>query len=371
VAQGPATASPGASREPARSSHCPTLADWLTGRYAKWQETTQTESTRRKVDSHKRYLIASDLGPMRLDAIATADVNRYVEWRQKTGPLTFAIRNDGEPYRARVTACASQTINKTVRILSAALRLANDEEIIPKVPKLNFLPEDDARPIMPPTDEQYRALIEAARTFVPVAAHLPEVVELLGEFGLRPAELLHLTWHSVDWDLGMGNNQGGIRIEEQKRTRVVGGQRWIPKNKKYRVVPFTARGREILLALQARFPDARPDDHVIPNENGLPYIRLDLGPMKGGGTGIWQRLREAAGVEGVAMRDMRHYFAVQNLLRGVPMSVVSSWMGHSSIELTVKRYGRWAAEAREQWRWAALRSSSVEQVIAGGRGPTA
>ena len=69
------------------------------------------------------------------------------------------------------------------------------------------------------------------------------------------------------------------------------------------------------------------------------------------------------------MRDMRHYFAVQNLLRGVLMSVVSSWMGHSSIELTAKRYGRWAAEAREQWRWAALRSKSVEQVIACGRSP--
>ena len=51
------------------------------------------------------------------------------------------------------------------------------------------------------------------------------------------------------------------------------------------------------------------------------------------------RLRDAAGFEGVEMRDLRHYFAVQNLIRGVPMSVVSVWMGHSSIELTVKRYG--------------------------------
>jgi integrase len=36
------------------------------------------------------------------------------------------------------------------------------------------------------------------------------------------------------------------------------------------------------------------------------------------------RLREASGVEGVSMRDLRHYFAVQNLMRGVPITVVSA-----------------------------------------------
>ncbi len=47
--------------------------------------------------------------------------------------------------------------------------------------------------------------------------------------------------------------------------------------------------------------------------------------MKGGGAGIWKKLREASGVavESVAMRDLRHFFAVQNLVRGVPISVVS------------------------------------------------
>jgi hypothetical protein len=53
---------------------------------------------------------------------------------------------------------------------------------------------------------------------------------------------------------------------------------------------------------------------VIPNTHGLSYIRLDDGPMKGGSAGIWSRLREVAGVEGVAMRDLRHYFAVSPAL---------------------------------------------------------
>jgi hypothetical protein len=42
------------------------------------------------------------------------------------------------------------------------------------------------------------------------------------------------------------------------------------------------------------------------------------------------------------------------------MSTVSAWMGRSEIDLTVKRYGKFAAEAREQWTWAALPAESVE-----------
>ncbi len=199
------------------------------------------------------------------------------------------------------------------------------------------------------------------------AALLPEVIELLGEFGLRPGELFHLTWQSIDWELGQGKNKGAIRIEEQKRTRVVEGKRWVPKNKKFRIVPFTARGRAVLLRIKEMASAAKSEDLVIPNNFGLPYIRIDCGPMKGGGAGVWKRLREASGVEGVAMRDLRHFFAVQNLVRGVPISVVSAWMGHSSIELTVKRYGRWAGESKEQWTWAALRGQSVGEVASGVR----
>jgi len=68
------------------------------------------------------------------------------------------------------------------------------------------------------------------------------------------------------------------------------------------------------------------------------------------------------------MRDMRHFFAVACLSRGIPISTVSAWMGHSEIDLTVKRYGRFAAEAREQLTWAALRAQSVEQVASRGAG---
>ncbi len=67
------------------------------------------------------------------------------------------------------------------------------------------------------------------------------------------------------------------------------------------------------------------------------------------------------------MRDLRHYFAVQNLVSGVPLAIVSAWMGHSSVQLTVKRYGRWAHDAKEQWPWAALRGQPLKDVAQGRR----
>ncbi|MBI3181252.1 MAG: hypothetical protein HYZ28_03825 [Myxococcales bacterium] len=37
-------------------------------------------------------------------------------------------------------------------------------------------------------------------------------------------------------------------------------------------------------------------------------------------------------------------------------------MGHSDVNLTVKRYGRFAAESREQWAWIATLAEPVEAV---------
>ncbi len=329
---------------------------------ARHQAIVQTDSTRRKLKAPMGYLLSSELADVPLDRLDAAKVNRYIEWRREVGPLTFAYRKDGKRYKPRSSDIDNQTINKSLRVLSSALRLALEEGVIDKFPRINFLPENDAKAIVPPSEEQFQALIRGAQQLRALAPFLPEVVELFGEFGLRPGELFHLTWGSVDWKLGAGENQGALRIEEQKRTRVVGGKPWLPKNRKFRWVPFTLRGREILEQLRSQQKDAAADDLVIPNKNGLPYIRFDAGTMKGGGTSVWKRLLEVSFVEGVAMRDLRHYFAVQNLIRGVPLTMLSHWMGHSHIELTAKRYGRWAREQKEQWEYAMLRSKSAEVV---------
>jgi integrase len=101
---------------------------------------------------------------------------------------------------------------------------------------------------------------------------------------------------------------------------------------------------------------------VIPSRGGSPYNRLEAAPDKAG-KGFFPDVVEAAGLAGkVRWHDLRHYFAVRALLHGVPMAVVSAWLGHSDINLTVKSYGRWSAEARDQWTWAKKLSAPIDAI---------
>ena len=62
------------------------------------------------------------------------------------------------------------------------------------------------------------------------------------------------------------------------------------------------------------------------------------------------------------LHSLRHLFAVRCLQHAVPMAVVSQWMGHSDVNLTVKRYGRFAAEAKEQFAWINALGRPVEEL---------
>jgi len=45
--------------------------------------------------------------------------------------------------------------------------------VIATVPKIDFLPEDDARAIVPPTEEQYQELIRGAEQLQPLGFSWP------------------------------------------------------------------------------------------------------------------------------------------------------------------------------------------------------
>ena len=55
----------------------------------------------------------------------------------------------------------------------------------------------------------------------------------------------------------------------------------------------------------------------------------------------------------------------RRLRPGIPTAVVSAWLGHSDVNLTVKRYGRWSSEAREQWDWIKKLGKPVDAVAKG------
>lgn len=52
----------------------------------------------------------------------------------------------------------------------------------------------------------------------------------------------------------------------------------------------------------------------------------------------------------MSFHGLRHLFAVRLLTRGVPITIVSELLGHSDLNLTVKRYGRCSSDAKAKWQ---------------------
>ena len=55
---------------------------------------------------------------------------------------------------------------------------------------------------------------------------------------------------------------------------------------------------------------------------------------------LYRKVFKAAGIEG-SSHDFRHTFAIEHLKQGVDIRTVSKALGHSSVTVTEKYYGKW------------------------------
>jgi integrase len=143
--------------------------------------------------------------------------------------------------------------------------------------------------------------------------------------GLRAGELLALHWQHVNLDFRV------IRVE---RAWDHGSKGYIaPKSKAaYRVVPITERLQTVLI-------DHR--DTVGCEGLLLPALRGEqTQPM--GHSALVKRLAkrwEAADVEPLKLHEGRHTFASLLIAAGANAKAITTYMGHSSIQVTFDRYG--------------------------------
>jgi integrase len=320
----------------------PTLRAFFSERWVEHARVVQNPTTRRISRVPFNYLLHY-LGDEPLDQLLlAAKINGFVEQMKKHGPMTFSNKKDGTPRKNPTGEFTNATINKGLSNLRALLNLAYEEKKILLPPKIDLLPEDDSVAVIPPTEEQYDLVLSVADGFRPIAPFMPEVIDFDAETGLRKAEIFNLHWRSVDLV------RDAIRIEQQAKTRVVNGQAWRPKHNKFREVPLSTKAKAILIKLRSLVPHG-PHDLVFPNRGGAPYVRMDQAP-EASGKGFFPDVVEAAGLKGiVTFHSLRHLFAVRLLTRGAPITVVSELLGHSDINLTVKRYGRFASDAKVKW----------------------
>lgn len=118
--------------------------------------------------------------------------------------------------------------------------------------------------------------------------------------GLRRRELFNLEWQDIDWSHNL------IKIKNKEG--------FTTKNRKNRTIPLHNKLHTVLrpLAKKAGFCF-----DVINNRR------------------IFGRIKRRANLQDIGWHTLRHTFASQALMAGVPLSTVSKWLGHSSVTTTM------------------------------------
>lgn len=155
------------------------------------------------------------------------------------------------------------------------------------------------------------------------ADHLKPILITALNSGLRRGEILSLRWNNVDFD----NNLFIITATNNK-------------SKKTKRVPVNSLLRKMLSELWLK---AKPSEEDLSNpshdakKNKFVFLGDDLKPIKDIKTAYLNACRRA-GIKGLRFHDLRHTAGTRMLESGVGIVAISEILGHSSIELTRKRY---------------------------------
>ncbi|MFY0537856.1 tyrosine-type recombinase/integrase [Nannocystis pusilla] len=132
-------------------------------------------------------------------------------------------------------------------------------------------------------------------------------LQLLALTGLRRDEILDLKWSMVDWQHALFN------LPDTKT-----GQRSVRVSR-----PVMDVLREI-----RQHSSGTRNGHVITSRTGGRLKSLNRS---------WERIRVVAGIPDVRLHDLRHSFASDAIMGGVPLAVVGKLLGHRQAS-TTERY---------------------------------
>jgi len=225
---------------------------------------------------------------------------------------------------------SSRTVHYYHRILSQSLKYAVRQGYLGRNPcELVDPPSPHKKPMRTLTPSELEALLDNASSnqFYPV-------IYTAVSTGLRQAELLGLTWRSIDLDfLSISVNQvlykrrGVCQFNEPKTSHSRRRVSMTPKLAIYlrgyrleRECLYRELGKELTL-----------DDLVFAHVEGKPIDPSVL-------THNFARIVKRTGLENVRFHDLRHTFASLMLLRGAKPKVISEALGHSSVAFTMDTY---------------------------------
>jgi len=225
---------------------------------------------------------------------------------------------------------SNATINRELELLRRALRLAHDRQLLPSIPRVRVLPENNTR-----QGFFERPDLEAVVTALP--AYLQDFTRFAYLTGWRKGEIISLRWTDVDRD------GGAIRLRPEAAK--------------------TGRGRTVMLEGDlAELIDRRWEARLFEKGGNLRVAGLvfhrDGGPV-GDFRKAWATACQAAGVPDRLFHDLRRT-AARNMVRaGVPERVAMAVTGH----LTRSMFDRYNIVSEDDLRIAAQKTTMYVDTL--------
>jgi integrase len=288
----------------------PTLAEFAE-EFLAYQATLNKATELRSKRSILEHHLIPAFGDKRLDAIDVRAIDRY-----KVGKLSPPKEGEGVKSTRRKPSkgLSPKTINNHLVVLGRMLKVAAKWELIPAAPEIEKLAVRK-QPFDFLDFEEAEQFISTARKELP-EWHPFVVVGI--RTGLRVGELLALRWRE-DIDL----ERGRVRVQ-QGYTREGGFDS--PKSESSeREVPLTWDAAEALRR-QRRASKGRL---VFADKQGEVNSLRSVGHFVG-------KTAKLAGLRHVHPHVLRHTFASHAVMKGVPLKLVQEWMGHASINMTMR-----------------------------------
>jgi integrase len=317
----------GTLRAPTRTTLAVAAAEWLAAAQAQVVRTRSGHpykpSALRAYEQALRTRIVPELGHLRLSSVTRASVQDLVDRLVASGLSPSTVRNAVLPLRAiyrRALARSEVLVNPTLGLSLPAARGQRDRVAHPAEAKalLDALPPEN-RPVW------------ATALYA----------------GLRRGEIRGLRWQDVDFDRGL------IRVE----------QSW--DDKEGPIEPKSQAGRR-------RVPLAKPlraqlAAHRLRSRGSGEELVFGSGREKAIDTNALVRRARTAWRQGrlapIGLHECRHTYAALMIAAGVNAKALSAYMGHSSITITLDRYGHLMPGCEDEA--AAMLAAYLEREAAG------
>ena len=255
-----------------------------------------------EVDLHRLKALKGHLGELDVAEITKRDLLAYQQARLEQG-------------------LSPATVNSDLGTFGLVMRWAADEGYISERPRVEQIPLEHSRPVIPTPEEAVRII-----SFLPTKQRL--AVWMMAETGCRKGEVLNLTWDAVDLE------DGSIEIRSRSG--------WTPKTRSSeRTVHLSP---DLTAALKAM---PRKGTYVFSgNKSGRPLTNI----RRSFASAVKKaKITRRSKPVRITPHSLRRAYATWLAENGVPESLLQSLMGHAPGSRVTKRYYvRHGEEAKRQ-----------------------